>query len=278
MMLLPLVTSTLLLVLAESPAAPSAVTAPATRREILQTALNRFDQAVDLKDHGSPAARRLYRESLQGFDTLIRDGAHNGHLYYNAANTHLRLGEIGPAIADYRRALRLLPSDQDARRNLNFARSLCEIQIPPTPQGAILQTVFFWHFDTSLRSRIHVALAAYVTFWMLLVGRLLFRNGGVVFVWSAAALAVVALSAGISVGWDMQAPQHDRQGVIISDAAVLRKGNGEGYQPQLERPLPAGVELRILEDRSDAKKNVWYHVELPDGKDGWIRADQTEII
>lgn len=278
MMIWCVVTSGLLLVFAEPPPAPGTGATSATRREILETALNRFDQAVDLKDHGSPEARWLYRESLQGFDALIRDGVNNGHLYYDAANAHLRLGQIGQAIADYRRAVRLLPSDQDVRRNLNFARSLCEIQIPPTPQGAILQTVFFWHYGTSLRSRTHIALAAYVTFWMLLVGRLLFRRVGVVFVWSAATLAVVALAVGISVGLDMRAPQHDRQGVIISDAAVLRKGNGEGYQPQLERPLPQGVELRILEDRSDVKKNVWYHVELRDGKDGWIRADQTEII
>lgn len=278
MMLLPLVTSGLLLVFAEPSPAPGGAATPATRREILETALSRFDQAVDLKDHGSQQARRLYRESLRGFDALIRDGVNNGHLYYDAANAHLRLGEVGPAIADYRRALRLLPSDQDVRRNLNFARSLCEIQIPPTPQGAILQTIFFWHFDTSLRSRKHVALATYVLFWMVLVGWLLFRRRGVVFGWSTAALAAVALAVGISVGWDMGARQHDRQGVIISDAAVLRKGNGEGYQPQLERPLSEGVELRILEDRSDAKKNVWYHVELPDGKDGWVRADQTEII
>lgn len=278
MMLLHLITSGLLLVFAASPPAPGSGAAPASRREILDHALNLFDQAVDLKDHSNPEARRLYRESLQGFDALIRDGVHNGYLYYDAANAHLRLGEIGPAIADYRRAMRLLPSDQNVRRNLSFARSLCEIQIPPTPEGAVLQTVFFWHFDTSLRSRKHVALAAYVLLWLVLIGRLFSRRRSVVFGWSAAVFAVVALAASTSVGWDLWARQHDREGVIIADAAVLRKGNGEGYQPQLEGSLPQGVELRILEGRSDAKKNVWYHVELHDGKDGWIRADQTEII
>lgn len=270
--------SGLLLLFAAPSSAPGGDAAPASRQEILDHALNLFDQAVALTDHGSPEARRLYRESLQGFDALIYDGVHNGYLYYDAANAHLRLGEIGPAIADYRRALRLLPSNQNVRRNLNFARSLCEIQIPPTPEGAVLQTVFFWHFDTSLRSRKHVALAAYVLLWLVLIGRLFSRRRSVVFGWAAAPLAVVALAAGTSVGWETWERQHERQGVIIADAAILRKGNGEGYQPQLERPLPQGVELRILEDRSDAKKNLWYHVELHDGKDGWIRADQTEII
>jgi len=277
-MLLPLITTTFMLFFAEPPPAPHTPAAPATRRDILANALNLFDQAVDLKDHSSPQAQRLYRQALQGFDALIRDGINNGHLYYDAANAHLRLGEIGPAIADYRRALRLLPSDPDVGRNLNFARSLCEIHIPPTPQGAVLQAVFFWHFDTPLRSRKRVALAAYVLFWLVLTARLLTRRRGAASAWLAAILATVALATGISVGWDMTARQHDRQGVIIADAAVLRKGNGEGYQPQLERPLPEGVEFRVLEDRTDVKKNLWYHIELRDGKDGWIRADQTEII
>ena len=248
------------------------------RKQILSAALKQFDQAVDLKDHAGPKARRLYRQALNGFDTLIREGVKNGHLYYDAANAHVRLGEIGRAIADYRRALRLLPGDQDVLRNLEFARSLCEIQIPPTPENAILHTILFWHFDTSRHSRIRVAVAAYTLFWLLLIARLFLRRRSVVLGWTAAAVVVVALACGLSAGWDTWALSHHREGVVITDGAVLRKGNGEGYQPQLQRPLPQGVELQILEGRKDVENHLWYHVELRDGKDGWLRANQTEVI
>ncbi len=89
---------------------------------------------------------------------------------------------------------------------------------------------------------------------------------------------LVASAVGVSAAWDHLAAEHRAEGVIVADEATLRKGNGEGYQPQLERALPEGVEFRVLERRPDADSNIWYHVELRDGKDGWLRADRTEVL
>lgn len=275
------ITTALLLALCQqdagSAAGPGVAAAEQTPREILATALRRFDEAVALRDQNSPQARRLYHAALAGFESLIHDGLRNGHLYYNTANARLRLGQIGPAIASYRRALRLLPGDENIRRNLAFARSLCEVRIEPTAGAAIAETLLFWHFETSPRARSWVALAAYAAFWGLLFVRLLSRRRWAIAGWLAGVAAVVALAAGTSVAWSTYAASF-REGVTIGDAVVLRKGNGEGYQPQLDRPLPEGVEFRILEQRDDVEANRWYHVELRDGKDGWLRADQAEII
>lgn len=251
---------------------------PPSPRQTLENALRRFDEAVAIQDQSGEKAQRLYREALAGFESLMRADFQNGYLYYNAANARMRLGEIGRAIADYRRALRLLPNDTDVRRNLAFARSLCEVRIEPTAGKAITQTIFFWHFETSPRGRAWTALAAYCIFWLLLFIRLLTRKrlaliGG--FSWLCAA---IALATGISVAWDAYAVRYRPEGVTIADAVALRKGNGAGYQPQLDRPLPRGVEFRILEQREDVEANQWYHVELPDGKDGWLQAEQVETI
>lgn len=251
---------------------------PQTRRGLLEFAIKQFDEAVGFQDHLSPQAQQRYREALNGFQALIRDGVNNGRLYYNAGNAQMRLGDIGPAIANYRRALQLLPDDINVRRNLEFARSLCEIQIPPTATDAVAETIFFWYFDTTPIARTRVALAAYMIFWALLLIRLFLRRRISVVGWTALAIAVVAGATGTSVVWDMHVSQHRREGVIVSDEAVLRKGNGENYQPQLDRPLVEGVEFEILESREDVKANVWYHVQLKDGKDGWLRADRVEVI
>ncbi|MCG8408289.1 MAG: hypothetical protein MI923_24070 [Phycisphaerales bacterium] len=249
-----------------------------TRRGILETSLKRFDEAVAFQDHRNPQARKKYREALDGFQTLIRDGVNNGHLYYNAANAQMRLGDIGQAIANYRRASRLLPNDANVRQNLEFARSLCEIQIPSPAADAVAETLFFWYFDTAPVARTRVALTAYMLCWLLLLGRLLLRRRFPVLAWTAMVTAIVALAAGGSVAWDMHITRNRTEGVIIADEAVLRKGNGESYQPQLDRPLPQGVEFKILEIREDVRANVWYRVELRDGKDGWLRADRAEVI
>ncbi len=250
----------------------------ATRRTQLATALNRFDEAVSLQDHGDPRAQRLYREALAGIEALIRDGVHNGHLYYNAANAQVRLGELGGAVANYRRALRLLPGDKDVRRNLAFARGLCEVRITPSAAGAVAESLLFWHYETSSRARTTAALAAYVLFWSLLVIKRLARRRLPLLTASAAIAGLIALAVGCSVAWDTMAAAYHSQGVVTVHQTPLRKGNGAGYERQLERPLPEGVEFRIIERRPDTEANPWYHVELRDGTDGWLRADRTEVI
>lgn len=72
--------------------------------------------------------------------------------------------------------------------------------------------------------------------------------------------------------------EHRIEGVIIDQEVVLRKGNGEYYEPQLDGSLAEGVEFRFLETRDDVDGVPWYHVRLRDGKTGWLRAGQADVI
>jgi SH3-like domain-containing protein len=54
--------------------------------------------------------------------------------------------------------------------------------------------------------------------------------------------------------------------VIVERDVVLRKGNGEGFAPQVAEKLTPGVECLILEARPD-----WLRVRLGDGTEGWVR-------
>ncbi len=53
----------------------------------------------------------------------------------------------------------------------------------------------------------------------------------------------------------------------------MRKGNGEGFEPQFEQPLYEGVEFAVIE-----RRNEWIHIRLPDNKAGWIRRRKAELI
>ncbi len=250
-------------------------------REDLARAIGQYEQAVVLEKQDPARAKALYREALEGFLRVIHGGVRNGRLYYNAANAQMRLGQLGPAIANYRRGERLLPGDANIRRNLAFARSLCELQIEPPGRSEALRTMFSWHFDTAASSRKTVALGAFVLCWCLLEARLLlrmFRGSAMGLGWAALAAGIVAAAGGSSVAANSYAAHNHREGVVLAESAIVRKGNSEAYQPQLDRALSEGVEFRILEQRSDTEANEWYRVELADGKDGWLRADQAEVI
>ncbi len=244
----------------------------------LRAALDAFDQALGQASTNSDEARRLFRDAAEGFEAVIQQGVHNGYLYYNAGNARMRLGELGPAIAHYRRAERLLPGDENIRRNLAFARSRCEVQVPSTVTAAFIETVLFWHFDTATRSRTAVALSAYAALWGLLFFSLLRRKRSPTIRSFTGAAGVIALATILSVAWDQSRLSDRTHGVTIADNVVMRKGNGDGYQPQLDRPLPQGVEFQIQEERPDAAGATWLRVKLRDGKEGWIPESRAEII
>jgi len=248
------------------------------RRQVLQKAGAAFEAAVAMKNHASPDARRLYREALAGFQSLVEDGVQNGKLYYNIANTHLRLGDVGRAIVNYRRAQRLSPGDGQTDKNLEVARSLVEIKFSKPATSAMIETLFFWHFDTSLAARTRAALVGYALFWGLALATRLLPRRLAGLGWTLVATGLFTGAAGASAAWQRATADDRIEGVLIADHVVLRKGNGEYYDPQFDRPLPQGVEFRLRASRPDVDGATWYHVELPDGKDGWLRAEQAEII
>jgi hypothetical protein len=243
---------------------------PALARQINE-ALAAFDQGSALLTSAPDEALSAFRKARDKFQTAVDAGIQNGRLYYNLGNTHLRLGEIGRAIASYRRAERLIPGDRRLAANLRFARSLRRDHITVAGEYALLRTVFFWHYSVPLRIRAAAAMVGYGLFWLLLIAHQLWprvrvRHGALV----CLALWVILLG---SVVIDLRSHGAPTAGVLVADEVIVRKGNGESYGPQFEQPLHEGVEFRVVELRG-----TWVHIELADGNRGWVRADQLELF
>jgi len=243
----------------------------AERREVLDAALLAFDRGTELSRQSSAQAAASYRECVKGLEALVADGVRNGKLYYDLGNAYLQLGQIGNAIANYRRAERLIARDPQLQANLAFARSLCRNQIRPAGGKAALHTVLFWHYDTSLPARFWTAFLAYVLFWVMLMGRSLSRAPA--WGYAATALFVVWLAAGTSTAVDWIERSRTIAGVTVTDDIVVRKGNGDGYEPQFLEPLHEGVEFTVIDERPG-----WYKIELADGSTGWLKRGQVVII
>ncbi|MBU0618348.1 MAG: tetratricopeptide repeat protein [Planctomycetes bacterium] len=237
----------------------------------LSDAREAFDRGSALLASAPDDAMAAFREARDKFQAVVDTGIENGQLYYNLGNTHLRLGEIGEAIADYRRAQRLTPGDSRLKANLRFARSLRRDHIVASGERALVQTVFFWHTALPARVRASAALVGYGLFWLLLVAQQLWPRARI----RAAALVCLALWVVllVSVATDLPSQSGLTEGVLVADEVVVRKGNGEAYRPQFEEPLHEGVEFKMSELRGD-----WIHIELADGSQGWVRAHEAELF
>ncbi len=246
----------------------------ASRQELillLSEAQRSFDRGTTLLKTAPDEALAAFRNARDKFQGVADSGIENGPLFYNLGNTHLRLGAIGHAIADYRRAQRLIPHDQQLQANLRFARSLTRDRIESGGKRALLHTVFFWHYEFPLRMRSAAAMTAYAMFWVLLIVRLMSPRAGLAYL--VAALLAVWMGLAVSVTVDLAARGQPTEGVLVANDVVIRRGNGEGYDPQFEHPLHEGVEFKLLERRGG-----WMLIELPDANTGWVRQREVELF
>lgn len=239
--------------------------------EILNEALKAFDTGSALRQSNPTEAGKLFRTAAGRFQTLVDAGLRNGRLYYNLANAYLECGQLGRAILNYRRAQEFIPEDARLVANLRYARSLRRNQLPESGEQAFLQTLFFWHYGTSLRGRAMVGLLVWVAFWGMLIARVYVPR----FRWRYVLLPVltVCVVLAASVSASLVAQSRHRAGVVVADNVTVRKGNGEGFEPQFKEQLHEGVEFDLIERRTD-----WLLIQLPDGKTGWIRSREAETV
>ncbi len=233
---------------------------------------NESFQAGNEAAAGDPSsAHQHYRGAALRYERLIDEGGlANGKLYYNLGNAYFRMGDIGRAILNYRRALRLRPGDENIRRNLDYARSQRLDRIEDSSSDQALHTLLFWHYDLSPSTRWTLFAVAWIAVWGLAAMRLKRPR----FV-SSAVLAVVGFIA-VALGTSVAASSFgatDNAGVITELETVARKGDARSYAPAFEQPLHAGLEFKLLEARRD-----WLHVELPDGRTAWVEASAAELL
>ena len=137
---------------------------------------------------------------------------------------------------------------------------------PPTSVGAdLLATIFFWHQHLRFRSRQGLFLLLWPLAFVLLAlarrRRWALWPGLLCLVAGGALLGSLYLSASSESGRDLG---------VVRVATLGRSGDSKSYSASHSAPLPAGTEVRVLEERS-----AWIHVSLPDGSASWLPAESV---
>jgi tetratricopeptide (TPR) repeat protein len=217
------------------------------------------------------AARAAYDRgdfpaAIEAYQSLIKDGHDSAGLYYNLGNAEFKAVHIGRAIADYRRALRRDPGDDDIRFNLNYAKSL--VRQPPDRSGPLTKWVenAFLHFSGQ-----QVALAAWAVYFilMILAGILIWKRGrGSFWRWS---VSVAGLAFLLMAGWASLRIMLEKDmgwGVVVTAQAEAR--NGPGEDNHVGFTVPEGREVRIL-----GREGNWVAIGLAaEGYKGWVKAEE----
>ncbi len=253
-----------------------AARAPAQEQERLAALLAQgqalFGQAANSEQ--PEEAQALYERALDRFLSVLQEGGvRNARLLYNIGNTYFLLGDLGRAVLYLRRAELLDPVDRNLRHNLSFVRSQRADRLATDQVSAAARAVLFWHYQLPGPLKLYLFAAFFAASCLLGAGVLLGAKGRRWSRWLTAAAAGAALLLLGSLLAGEARGRSLRDGVILAQEVVARKGDGTAYQSSFVDPLHAGTEFRLLEARAG-----WYRIRLSDGRTAWIPAGAAEMI
>jgi tetratricopeptide (TPR) repeat protein len=250
---------------------------PSLTREQIHTLFRRgenfFRRADTLAATNPREAKTLYLQALLRFEKIVNAGGiRNGRLFYDIGNAYFRRGELGRAILYYKRAEKLIPRDSHLRQNLEYVRSLRRDKIKEKPESRFLGTLFFRRYGLNLKTEFILFVIFFDTLWILALITLLIKKNLPlkIGIYGTGILAAVFLFS-LSLSSFLQ--EKYKEGVIVSAQVVARKGDGESYRPSFREPLHQGTEFILLE-----KRVGWWHIQLPDGREGWIPGRDAESV
>lgn len=248
----------------------------AQAKELLSAGEQSFDRGLAVAEKEREAANGHFRKAASTWAGLRSSGVHNSKLEFNIANAWMLTGDVGRAIASYRRAAALDPANEIVREGLDSARKRAGVAAPTTSVRTIAQRGIDLARTAqgfaSPRIWLWAAGVLWLAGWVALERRFLRATRGMGrLAMSCWILAFLAVGAPVSDALDQRS---NVLGVVVAREAVARTGPSDRvYEPAFKEMVRAGLELRIRERRGE-----WLRVSLPNGQDAWLRADQVEVL
>lgn len=248
----------------------------------IATALNALASSLGA-EADSAYNKENYRLAIELYNRSIAEEGQSSTAYYNLGNAYYRNDNLGKAVVSYERALKLDPTNGDARQNLEFVRS----RIQDKPED---DTAFFSKLHRSVAAGCHPDTWAWIAFgtFVLLMGAVAmyifsrnvamrkagFFGGLILFFIFAYFLFVAYDSARI-------ARSHD-DAVVVSPSTQLTSA------PRAARTandkvvtIHEGTKVEIIDSVAtpdDPVSPKWYNVKINNGTKAWLRASDVERI
>ncbi len=215
-----------------------------------------------------------WNDAIKDYGMIASLGIENAQLYYNLGNANFKAGNLPEAILNYERALKIDPSYADARYNLEFASTQTQDRIEAVPEF-ILRT---W------TRKVCYLLGSDQWAIIFLVGLALLCSMVLLFFLSPTTagkrtgfiLAIVLLLFdGATLGFSL----HQKNDYSVRDEAIVmspvisaksspsQSGNMDLFV------LHEGTKVTVLDTVGD-----WYNITISDGRQGWVRAGDLEVI
>ncbi|MEZ4857465.1 MAG: tetratricopeptide repeat protein [Flavobacteriaceae bacterium] len=206
-----------------------------------------------------------YQEAITHWMKILSNGEHSSALYFNIANAHYKLNQIGPSVYYYEKALQLSPNDSEIKNNLAFAQNATVDAIEPLPQ------TLFAKWDHTLSKTLSFNGWAWVTVIALIMFMFLFlgyyfsqatRKKRMLFIGSLISTCIIIMGL-VMAFRTFHKVENKREAIVYVEVVEVK--NGPRMSDETAFKLHEGTKVSILETEDN-----WAKILLVDGKDGWI--------
>jgi tetratricopeptide (TPR) repeat protein len=226
-----------------------------------------------IKQGNEAYSRGEFSYAIELYEQVIDAGLEAPELYYNLGNAYFRENQLGPAILNYERALRLRPNDESVRHNLEVANNRIIDLIEPVP---VIFYERWWQQFLSLMSMDEWAIAGIISLVLFLVMLSVYffsRTSGVK-KWAFG----LSLLLFIVTFTTFSAAQKQYQRLFLHPEAIV-------FVPRVtakSAPGDASPDLFVIHEGSKVKitdeLGEWYEVRLANGNVGWVKKQSLEVI
>lgn len=226
-----------------------------------------FEQANQLYQ------KEQYQQAIDKYLEIRNSGYESWQLYYNLANAYYKTRDLGRAILNYERALKLNPKNEDIKFNLDLANLQVVDKIVVPPQFFLFKILSDLKNLWGLKTLTFLTLFFYLLLTGLIIMKILLRS---ITIQRLAQIALIpALVLLLLVGTIFIIRIHENNTlhyaiVLVDKIDVLSSPDDQGTELFA---LHRGVKLKVEELRAD-----WAKIRLADGKIGWIKKQAFEII
>ena len=253
---------------------PFAASAENTGASVENKPLQTVTGAIPTKKAGDEAYdNQLYAKAIDIYETVIEESGATSQPHYNLGNAYFRSNEIGKAILNYERALRIDPTDEAIKANLKFAQDHIKDEVLEQHE------IFFVEWFYALTGLFGVntwAIIAVSAFMLLLAGLMVFllvRNRGI----RSTGLTMGIIGLFVSVFANVAAfitysiVTDETLAIVMKEEVTMM--SAPGSSTALIK-IHEGRKVNITDDSIDE----WKEIELEDGTIGWVKKNDIERI
>lgn len=214
---------------------------------------------------------RQFDSAAAVYQAILSEGTESSHLYYNLANAQFKAGRLGQSIANYLRAQRLDPTDDDLQANLAIAKSFAPVQVEGAslhPISDLLKSLFG---PIPLHRLGWSSSVLFLTLIVLLVLRFVIARTDRWIRPAALTVAVLFTLAAGATTWKYRTEFVQPRGVVVASEAPVY--TGPTTQSEVELQAAPGMVVEILDQSGE-----FVSVRFENMRRGWIRLSLLETI